>query len=111
MTKITSRLLTLLLSFAMVFTSIGWLGSFEANAAGEPDAIKIQAMNGSEAVSGVGFVLKYSGNSDYDVEIGATNAEGMLECDIYDTSVFYEGNYKLDLVDSDKNNYTVDPVE
>ena len=38
MTKITSRLLTLLLSFAMVFTSIGWLGSFDVNAAeDDPD--------------------------------------------------------------------------
>ncbi len=33
MTRVTSRLLTLLLTFAMVFTSLGWLGSFEANAA------------------------------------------------------------------------------
>ncbi len=32
MKKSISKVLTLMLSFAMVFTSIGWLGSFEANA-------------------------------------------------------------------------------
>ena len=33
MTKVTSKLLTLMLSLAMVFTSMGWLGSIEVNAA------------------------------------------------------------------------------
>lgn len=45
MTKITSRMLTLLLSFAMVFTSIGWLGSFEANAAEGQETLSIKVVD------------------------------------------------------------------
>ena len=33
MAKVTSKLLTLMLSFAMVFTSMVWLGASEVNAA------------------------------------------------------------------------------
>ena len=58
MTKVKSRLLTLLLSFAMVFTSIGWLGAFEVNAAGSDSTFKVivQDQNG-DPVDGVTLLL------------------------------------------------------
>ena len=74
MTKVTSKLLTLLLSFAMVFTSIGWLGAGEVNAAGSDSTFKVtvQDQNG-DSVDGVTLVLSDpEGLSGEDLEFGPT---------------------------------------
>ena len=69
MTKITGRMLTLLLSFSMVFTSIGWLGVSEVNAAVDNTVLYVQVKDGDTPVKGVQLELEYHGsdqNGEYE---------------------------------------------
>lgn len=112
MKKSISKVLTLMLSFVMVFTSMVWIGVGEVNADNLPDSIKIHASIGSENAVGVKFVLDYQGTDpDFeDVEIGETDNNGDLEAEIYDTAVFAPGNYLLDLENGEKSTYSMTPI-
>ena len=85
MTKTKSKLLTLFLAFAMVFTSIGWLGAFEVSAAGEkPDTLKIKVSDDEGGVKGLD--LYFYGDNGEVIELDATDENG-------------ETSYTLDLND------------
>ena len=78
MTKITGRMLTLLLSFAMVFTSIGWLGVSEVNAAVDNTVLYVQVKDGDTPVKGVQLELEYHG-SDQDGEYENINFDNLTD--------------------------------
>ena len=66
MTKVTSKLLTFLLSFAMVFTFIGWLGVSEVNADVDDTVLYVQVKDGDTPVAGAQLVLYFQGEDDLD---------------------------------------------
>ena len=117
MRKVTSKLLTLLLSFAMVITSIGWLGVSEVKAEEMPETLTVKAMNGETPVSGVQFVLKYQGSNDMfgdESFEGVTGADGVATIDIYDDSKFTpldedDDFYKVEVASGGE--YTCTPVD
>ena len=86
MTRVTSRLLTLLLTFAMVFTSLGWLGSFEANAAEGDTVLYVKLVDGNnQPVAGISLKGQFMGDSGTDFTFdGPSNTEGIVEFDSED---------------------------
>ena len=77
MKKSISKVLTLMLSFAMVFTSIGWLGSFEANAAEVTNTLSIKVVDQDGAP--VPNLALYVDNDDEGAaELGTTTGEGTV---------------------------------
>ena len=88
MKKSISKVLTLMLSFAMVFTSIGWLGSFEVNAEDEGTTatlyLQVKDTNG-DPVKDAGMYLEprdpdsetYTG--DLMVDLDAPDNDGKIQ--------------------------------
>jgi len=83
MAKVTSKLLTFVLSIAMVVTSIGWLGVSEVNAAEGDSVFKVLVQDkDGNPVSGVDLALSDPEGLADDLEFGApTGADGIAEFD------------------------------
>ena len=125
MKKSISKVLTLMLSFAMVFTSIGWLGSFEVNAEDEGTTatlyLQVKDTNG-DPVTDAGLYLEpwdpdyetYTG--DLMVDLDAPDTDGMIQINgdnlvnDYDDFSFYINDDEI-LFRIDSENYESDPVE
>ena len=95
MRKVTSKLLTLLLSFAMVITSVGWLGASEVKAAEGDTVLTIKIMDGQNAVSGEKLILEYHGDFDNldNYEMPASDGDGLTSIEIEDDNWGVDPDY------------------
>ena len=83
MAKITSKLLTLFLAFAMVFTTFGFVGGYEVEAAQGDTLLKVKLVDDDGPVEGVELKAKYVGEQSgtgftFDNPSGA---DGIVEFD------------------------------
>ena len=74
MTKKTSKLLTLLLAFSMVFTTFGYVGGYEVNAA-NTDTLSVKVVD-QDSNPVTGLKLYVDNDDEGAVEFGPTNSDG-----------------------------------
>jgi len=118
MAKVTSKLLTLMLSFAMVFTSMVWLGASEVNAAeGDTQLIVKLVDESDQPVAGISLKGEFKGEAGTPFEFdGPSNDEGLAVFDYEDVDDLmwveegFPDDYYEIVIDGDSE-YSFDPVK
>lgn len=111
MKKSISKVLTLMLSFAMVFTSIGWIGASEVNA--ESSTIRIKVVDQNDNVVNNVYLSVKPYTDDAYFEASPTDTDGVYDYCIEEDSLDVfdpDEEYELPLLVSDASSETVEYI-